>query len=313
MAAFVILGVVGGVFTFLQTTINSRLRGHVQSPFLSSLISFVIGTVVLGIMSMVSSGSLFPTAEQAQNVPWWGYLGGFIGMIVMTVYILLFPLLGGVQTVAMPIFGQIIMSVMIDSFGWFGVQQQSLGILNIIGVFILIAGVVVLVLLPEYLARRNQEQMTENKAKNRLLWQVIAVLAGMMLAIQVAINGNLGMKLGSSVQSAFLSFVIGAVILLLINGCQKTWKNIALFKDKKAPVWIFSGGLFGALYIYFSAFLAPRIGTGSVVVFALLGQMTTSLIVDNFGLLGAVKRKITGIQIAGLVIMLAGVVAIKLL
>lgn len=309
MALLFILGILGGVFTFIQTTINSRLRGHVDSPYLSSLISFIMGTVLLGVITFVSGGSLLPTPEQLSLTPWWTYIGGFIGVVVMTIYILLFPILGGVQTVAMPIFGQIIMSILIDAFGWFGVTRQAMSVWNMAGVIVLIIGVFAIVMLPDHLASRDHTKATE---KNTHAWQFVAVMAGMILAVQVAANGNLGMRLQSPVQSAFLSLAIGTIILLVINIRQKSWQKAAVFRKKKAPAWIWCGGIFGALYIYLNAFLAPKIGTGSVVVFALIGQMTTSLIVDSFGLLGAPRRKVTAVQIAGLAIMLIGVAVIKL-
>lgn len=312
MIFLILLGIAGGVFTFLQTTINSRLRGHVESPYLSSFISFAIGTVLLSVICIGGGGQLIPTAAQNEMIPWWAYLGGFVGMIVMTVYILLFPILGGVQTVAMPIFGQIIMSVLVDNFGWFGAQKRAMGIWNVIGVLILIVGVFTVVMLPD-IRESKGKQNAGDKKKNKWIWQIVAVMAGMILAIQVAVNGYLGQQLHSPMQSAAISLGIGLIILFVINVCQRSWKNLALLKKKKAPVWTYIGGVFGAIYIFLNAYLAPQLGTGTVVVFALVGQMISSLIIDNFGLLGAVRRKVTGIQISGLVIMLVGVTVIKLM
>lgn len=313
MLVFIILGIIAGITTFTMTTINSRLRTYVQSPYVSSLISFCIGTILLGAIQLCGGNSLIPTGEQMIATPWWTYIGGFLGMVVMTAYILLFPVIGGVQTVAMPILGQIIMSMLIDNFGWFGANKQPLNIINIMGVIILIMGVLVLVVLPSYAAQRKSKSEKPEKKKQVWIWQLAGIAAGMLLGIQIAVNGNLGSRLQSPLQASFISFGIGAIILAVVVSIQHSWKNIKLIRQQKAPWWVLIGGVFGAVYIFLSAFLAPQIGTGTVVVLALIGQMAASLCVDQFGLLGAVKRRVSVIQIIGLIIMLAGVGMIKIL
>ena len=58
--------------------------------------------------------------------PWWIWIGGALGVIYLTGNIVLFPKLGSVQTVIMPILGQIVMSMLIDNFGWFTLSNMIL-------------------------------------------------------------------------------------------------------------------------------------------------------------------------------------------
>ena len=57
--------------------------------------------------------------SQAFGEPLWIWFGGLLGVVALTGNILLFPHLGAVQTVVLPIAGQIMMGVVIDHFGFF--------------------------------------------------------------------------------------------------------------------------------------------------------------------------------------------------
>ena len=48
------------------------------------------------------------------------------------------------------------------------------------------------------------------------------------------------------------------------------------------------------------------------MVLTITGQMIGSVIIDNFGLLGTVKKKTGALQIIGLALMFAGVVMVKM-
>ena len=80
---FILLGVLCGVMIFTQTTINSQLREHAESPYASSLISFLFGTALLLLLTIIIEGHLFPSLETLQSMEWWAYLGGALGIYVV--------------------------------------------------------------------------------------------------------------------------------------------------------------------------------------------------------------------------------------
>lgn len=53
---YLLMGIIAGSLTPFQTAVNSKLRQYVISPFLSSLISFLIGTIFLTIVILASGG-----------------------------------------------------------------------------------------------------------------------------------------------------------------------------------------------------------------------------------------------------------------
>jgi transporter family-2 protein len=82
----------------------------------------------------------------------------------------------------------------------------------------------------------------------------------------------------------------------------------------KQPVkwWHWIGGALGATFVYGNAMLAPLLGTGLTVVVVLLGQLGGSLVVDQFGVLGAARRPVKAIQLCGVVVLIAGAALMRL-
>ncbi len=311
---FILLGVLCGVMIFTQTTINSQLREHAESPYASSLISFLFGTALLLLLTIIIEGHLFPSLETLQSMEWWAYLGGALGIYVVLSAILVFPRIGGVQTVAIPIFGQMLMSLLIDYFGWFAMDKRPLSLINILGLIILVIGIVFTVILPDYLEKKHLATAEKHMKKSgKLFWQILALLSGFCLAIQPAVNGHLGIGISSGIQAALISFLIGTILLIAINVILKQMTSVKMAFQKKAPWWFYMGGFLGALYVFFALVITPEIGTGAFVIFVLIGQMVVSLLIDNYGLLRSRIRKVSYIQIIGLVVMLLGAGIVKLI
>lgn len=311
---FILLGVLCGVMIFTQTTINSQLREHAESPYASSLISFLFGTALLLLLTIIIEGHLFPSIETLQSMEWWAYLGGALGIYVVLSAILVFPRIGGVQTVAIPIFGQMLMSLLIDYFGWFAMDKRPLSLINILGLIILVIGIVFTVILPDYHEKKHLATAEKHMKKSgKLFWQILALLSGFCLAIQPAVNGHLGIGISSGIQAALISFLIGTILLIAINVILKQMTSVKMAFQKKAPWWFYMGGFLGALYVFFALVITPEIGTGAFVIFVLIGQMVVSLLIDNYGLLRSRIRKVSYIQIIGLVVMLLGAGIVKLI
>ncbi|WP_290750710.1 DMT family transporter [Exiguobacterium sp. UBA3968] len=304
----IIIGFIIGLLVPVQTSVNTRLRGVVGSPFLASLISFSIGSLFLLILVLLFDGNLTGLTAAADE-PYWIWAGGVLGVIYLTGNILLFPRLGGVQTVIMPIFGQVIMGLLIDHFGLFEANVTTLSLTRIIGATLVLLGVVGTVALGDYLARRHKQQMASTE-KSLFLWRVFGILTGTLGAAQTAINGHLGSVLGSAVKGALISFVIGTIALLLLNLILRTkWQ---IDRSQPFPAWIWIGGLIGALFVAGNAFIVPLVGTGLAVVIVTIGLLTGSLLIDRFGWFGAKKQPVTGVQIVSLLVMLGGIVLIRL-
>lgn len=305
----IMIGLIIGIGLPIQTSINSRLKVALGSPFLASLTSFTIGTILLAVMTLLIEHSLFFPIKLFSEQPAWLWVGGFFGVIYLTANILLFPKLGSVQTVIMPVLGQIIMGLLIDNFGLFYSLKSPLTFTRLIGALLVLLGVTGAVSINDLINRRHHKM--DKEGSGLFIWRLFGIVAGMLSASQAAINGHLGGVLHSTVKAAFFSFLIGTICLLLIVVIIRPELKINKTK-KKNPWWMWLGGIIGGLYILGNVYLVPIVGTGLSVVIILLGLMIGSLIIDQFGILESKRNPVTVAQILSLIVMISGVVIIRL-
>lgn len=310
---FIYLGfaLIGGFLLANQNPINADLRKIVGSPFLASAISNFVGSIFLGLITLVASHQLFPSFSFVTSHPLWIWFGGFLGGLYLTSNVLLFPRLGAVQTVIFPIFGQILMGMIIDSEGWFGVTQIPLSLMRILGGFITLFGVIVAVVLPS-LSSRSKKNLSKKSSQSLIGWRLWAIVVGGLSAIQQSINGHLGTLLHNSSQAAFVSFLIGflaiAVVAFFVD------KRLPRLEDiKKANLWNGFGGILGGLFVLSTVLTVPQIGAGLTIMMALIGQIGGSMLVQQFGWWRSLHYNIRVWQVIGIGIMLLGIVFIKFL
>lgn len=212
----------------------------------------------------------------------------------------------------MPVVGQLIMSMLIDNFGWFYSPQHSLNLIRIIGCALVFIGVILAVAAGSLFKNQGSLMKVPLKKSRQFFWQLAGIFTGMLSAMQTAINGHLGVVLNSAEKAALVSFVIGTVALWVIVIVREHQINLKPAFNQNYPWWIWIGGIIGALFVLGNAFLVPLIGTGLAVVIVLFGMITGSLLVDHFGWLGANRILVEPIQLIGILVMLVGVVLIKL-
>ena len=127
----------------VQVGINAELARFVNSPLLAALVSFIVGALCL-LASVVFLKVPFPGFGKFAVMPVWVWGGGLIGAVVVLGSILAGPKIGMLALVGLLLAGQLVASVLMDYFGWFGfpIQKMSearwLGILLLIGGFFLI-------------------------------------------------------------------------------------------------------------------------------------------------------------------------------
>jgi transporter family-2 protein len=145
---------------------------------------------------------------------------------------------------------------------------------------------------------------------NQYIFLFIALLVGAFLPLQVGVNTNLGEAVGSPLISALISFCVGTIALLsyiLITGIPLA--NAANAKNASPIAW--TGGLLGAFFVASSIILLDKLGAAMTISLIIAGQMLMSLIMDHYGLLGMDIKPVSPGRIAGIVLVIVGVVLIR--
>jgi transporter family-2 protein len=140
----------------------------------------------------------------------------------------------------------------------------------------------------------------------------LAFLAGASLAVQAPINAMASARLGHPLGAATLSFVVGALCLIAVTLLTArghiAWGNLG-----SLPPLLWLGGVLGVVYITIAIVLTPVIGVGALIALAIAGQVTASVALDHFGLLGLVSHEITMGRAAGAVLVIVGAAMVRLL
>jgi len=129
--------------------------------------------------------------------------------------------------------------------------------------------------------------------------------AGCLVGMQAPINARLGGVIGK-VQAATFSFLVGTAVLLVVaafvNGGLGTLGHVG-----RAPWWALAGGLLGAIYVTVALVAVQTLGASGLTAVVITGQLTISVMIDRFGLLGIARQHVGVPRIIGLVLLVAGV------
>ena len=292
-----------GVLTPIQTAANSRLRQSVVSPFIASLVSFSVGTIFLLIVTLCEKGGILIDRELFSTLPWWAWLGGVCGLWGLTVNIIIFPKLGAMQTALMPMLGQIIMGVIIDSFGLLQSPHFPFTFLRFLSVIIILLGMFMVI----------WQKASGKRGESKLLWQAIGFSGGAIFAMQPSMNSLLSIGLYSSVHAAFISFFTATIVLIAIAVIIPSNRvHIPQIFSLDKPWWSWLGGIIGGTFVTGFAFFASKTGIGILLVTSICGLLANSLAIDKFGWFGAVKKRIRPVQYLGLICVILGIMILRL-
>lgn len=129
-----------GIAMAFQTAINTQLREYLNSPLQAALLSFFIGTIVLALLVCFQSASK-PSLSEISQIPWFLWLGGFLGVYAISLSIYTAPKLGLLTFSGLVIFGQLVISMFIDHFGWLGIEKTPINWQRLLGSIVIFIGV----------------------------------------------------------------------------------------------------------------------------------------------------------------------------
>ncbi len=144
------------------------------------------------------------------------------------------------------------------------------------------------------------------------IYYFLAAGAGSCIALQAAANGKFRANLGDPIWASFLSIcgtsiVAGLTMLIL----RPTTPSAEAFKSTQWWNWI--GGPLGALIVLSGAALIPKLGAAPFLAFVIGGQLICSVLLDHHALMGLQEVRITLGRLAGVVLIIVGVICVKFL
>lgn len=138
---------------------------------------------------------------------------------------------------------------------------------------------------------------------------LLVILAGGATALQAPTNARLATAVASPVNAAFVSFAVGTIALAVAALALQTRPDMAAVRALPWYAWI--GGLYGAVFVVAAAWGVPRLGVALTITLMVAGQLLISLILDHFGALGVPQQPLNLGRVAGVGLVIAGVLLVR--
>lgn len=143
------------------------------------------------------------------------------------------------------------------------------------------------------------------------LYSLLALTIGLIVPLQAAINHQLKAVVGhSTVLAALVSFSVGTIALLCI-AVLTGQKLAALLELPKAEPWMLIGGLLGAVFVFGTTLIAPKLGAATMLSLIITGQIIASMLFDRFGWLAMPIKELSWPRLLGAALVIVGVLLVN--
>ncbi|MCW1951978.1 MAG: DMT family transporter [Octadecabacter sp.] len=132
--------ILAGSMAALQAPMNAALGAGLGSGTAAATISFGVGFAVL--LAVITFSGELPHLSRAGDVSGWLLLGGFLGAFYVWAILWSIPVLGVVTAVSGMILGQLIVALVMDAVGPFGLPMHAITPQRLMAVAMVAVGLV---------------------------------------------------------------------------------------------------------------------------------------------------------------------------
>ena len=139
---------------------------------------------------------------------------------------------------------------------------------------------------------------------------ILAVFAGAAITLQAGMNARLGVLFKNPLLATAIAFLLACIFTLIFM--MATHRQLPVASDfKSIPTYLWFGGILSAFGVGSYYYLIPKMGVGSLMSFALSGQLILAVIAGHFGWFEQPIKPITVKTIVGLFAMVVGIIFIN--
>ncbi|MEV4775545.1 DMT family transporter [Microbacterium sp. LWH12-1.2] len=259
-----------GAMTAIQARINGVLGVRVDDGIVAGLVSFTVGLIVLiAVIPFIPSAragvARLWSGVRERRIPFWMLLGGACGALTVSTQGLTAGVLGVSLFTVGVVAGQTLHGLILDriGFGPAGVVAVTPG--RVLGGALALAAVGI--------------SLSGDVLATAPLWMLLLPFAaGVGIAWQAATNGRLAQRVQSPMAATLTSFIAGTVALALAASVSVSIRGLP--DALPAEPWLYLGGFLGFAYILLGAFIVGQTGVLLMGLGSVLGQLTTSVVID---------------------------------
>jgi transporter family-2 protein len=132
----------------------------------------------------------------------------------------------------------------------------------------------------------------------------LAILAGLAGAVQAAVMGELGDRVGVFPAIAFSGILVVALSLASLLIVEHTFSGIRDVLDQ--PAWLWIGGVLSVLIVLAITVAPPHIGVTATIGIIIALNLGVATAIDRFGLFGYDRIPIGWTRVLGVVLLATG-------
>ena len=132
--------IIGGALQSCGAGMNGQLNKSLHNPWLASAVSFALHTFFFMAAFLIMPHPL-PTTRDLASMPWWAVVGGLVGAVQVYAGLTLVNKVGAGPFMGFTVTAALLMSLAIDHFGWFRMEQHPMNVWRALGGVLLVGGI----------------------------------------------------------------------------------------------------------------------------------------------------------------------------
>jgi bacterial/archaeal transporter family-2 protein len=137
---WILLASMAGACISFQAAANASLRTHLNDVRWATFFS-IFGTILTAVLVMLALRPSLPPSHLVRSAPWWNWIGGPLGAMIVLSGAALAPKLGAAAFIAAVVGGQLACSIFLDHFALMNLPLHSLNFSRLLGAILVFLGV----------------------------------------------------------------------------------------------------------------------------------------------------------------------------
>lgn len=298
-----LLAALSGIMIALQARANGELSHRLNNGLEAALVSFGSGLIIIAVIAALNPAIKegirnLRAAVTNKEIAQWKLLAGALGGGFVAIQTHIVPLIGVAIYSVASIAGQTAMSLVVDRIGLTGGGKKLISRRRVAAAVLTVLAVFVSV-------------FDRIDAKNLSLFAVVlGCIAGAVVGVQRALNGQINEYSHQSFTTSLLNFITGTSLLVILILGGVLIGKVELVPLPMGPWWIYTGGTIGVIYIAFTSTIVQHLGVLTFTLFSVGGQLVGSLVIDLVSPTNGVNVSaylVTGIVMTYLGVIVGGV------
>jgi len=228
--------------------------------YASTFLIHLVGLLAVTIIMLIKKEKF----RLSKSIPWFLYTGGLVGVATTMFSNASYGKISVSATLALSLFGQAMISLVIDHFGFFHMPVQKFSVGKLAGVLFTICGIVFIF----------------DGSAFVLIPVVFSVLSGASIVVSRSINAEIAEKSSvwvSTWYNYFVGLLTCGVIWVIAAVSHKSTFSISFEMNP----WIYTGGLISVIAVSVMNVVTKKMPAFILTLIMFVGQLFTGMIIDK--------------------------------